>query len=567
MAVSSVTIVHTAAELAAAYAGAKDGDRIELAAGNYGAVTLSGRSFANGITITSADPNNHAVLTDQIVIKNSSNVTLTGIDLDAAKLGSSARANWVNVSFSSGVTVSDMTITGHIPTAAEGMNPNDPAATRLDPIAGYAYTCGLIVSNSTGTVVRNIDFQDLRIALTITDADNTLVDNVDIHDVREGINLNDVRDLKIQNSFFHDFTPWVPASGQGDHADMIQYWGVNSQIGVRNLTITDNVFLQPETALPTQTIFGDMSGGGSGVLARNFVITDNVIVNGHLNGISLGNVVGGQISGNLILPNELSLNDPAQIDTPAIGLFYSRNIAVFDNTYVPFGTPGRVVRMDSGTQASGTISIQNNTELSVNPKDPLFWHAYAQAVLTGSVVPTPPPPTPGLDTSGMNATDLALFLSAAANIKMGTDNADAIQADDSDTFIFGLNGNDLIKEWRGNDVLSGGGGSDRFVVNLNLGGPQSRDLILDLDFTEKDVLMVTSDAGSFSDAADPSNQLRTLSGGAIAWINSLADLKELVASGAMTAATAADGDGLALTFADAPGRVIELAGFDLYDLA
>lgn len=167
----------------------------------------------------------------------------------------------------------------------------------------------------------------------------------------------------------------------------------------------------------------------------------------------------------------------------------------------------------------------------------------------------------------MNATDLALFLSAAANIKMGTDNADAIQADDSDTFIFGLNGNDLIKEWRGNDVLSGGGGSDRFVVNLNLGGPQSRDLILDLDFTEKDVLMVTSDAGSFSDAADPSNQLRTLSGGAIAWIDSLADLKELVASGAMTAATAADGDGLALTFADAPGRVIELAGFDLYDLA
>jgi hypothetical protein len=83
---------------------------------------------------------------------------------------------------------------------------------------------------------------------------------------------------------------------------MIQYWGTNGEWGIDGLTIANNIFLETDGGW-TQSIFGHVAGGNaSNVRFRDFEISDNLIVNNHLHGISLGNVTDSEIHHNLLLP-------------------------------------------------------------------------------------------------------------------------------------------------------------------------------------------------------------------------------------------------------------------------
>lgn len=572
----TIHLVSTAAELMTAYQGAEDGDTIQLAAGDYGAVTLSGKTFSSGLTITSADPDNRAVLTDELLLQHTSNVTVTGIDVTPAQLGDSARDNWVTLRNCEDVTVSDMVITGYVPGDAEGLDSEDPNATRLVAISGEPYACGMYITNSTGTVVQGVEIADVRVALTIGDSTDTLVNEIFVHDDREGINLFDVTELTIQNSEFYNLDPWLPSSGNGDHGDFIQYWGVGTDRGIHKLTIDNNSFIQPPGADGIQTIFGYLDGTTASTPASNFVITDNVIVGTHVHAIVMEDVKHGEISGNVIVPNDLSVDDPEQIDTPAINVFNSRHIDVYDNTVLPF-TESSLLRMDTISQNNGTIEIYDNTELSTDPNSEMFWQNWAEAILAGEPLPgdgegdAPPDediPDDNIpvDTDGLNSNDLLRLQAEGADLRIGTNEVDVMHYGSTDSFLFAMESNDTLREGAGSDILSGGDGRDRFVVNLGLGEGETRDLIVDLDFSIGEVLTVISAPGSFTNDADPNNDLRLMSGGKIAWVDSVDDLLELIAAGEMTASEAADGDGLALVFADATDKVIEIASLTMDDL-
>ncbi|MBA2921092.1 lyase, partial [Sphingomonas sp. MAH-20] len=72
--------VATAAELSSAIAGAAGGDRIVVADGNYGKLSIFNRSFDSTVTIVAANPGAGAHF-DGLTITGSKNVSLVGLDL------------------------------------------------------------------------------------------------------------------------------------------------------------------------------------------------------------------------------------------------------------------------------------------------------------------------------------------------------------------------------------------------------------------------------------------------------------------------------------------------------
>ena len=75
-----MVMVENGAELLAALSSAEAGEVIELAAGDYGDVTINQYSFTDYVTIKSQDPQQMAVF-DTLSVKNSSYLRFEGIDV------------------------------------------------------------------------------------------------------------------------------------------------------------------------------------------------------------------------------------------------------------------------------------------------------------------------------------------------------------------------------------------------------------------------------------------------------------------------------------------------------
>ncbi|MBL9059818.1 MAG: hypothetical protein JNK88_07325, partial [Mangrovicoccus sp.] len=128
--------VSNASQLQAAFASAKDGDRIELAAGKYGNVQLAGRSFATGVTIASADSAKPAVL-ESLNLDKVAGLDLADITIDPTGFGQNgSKTTRLLVTNSRDLDFSGLSIEGHIPTTAEGVNPKAKSTQRDDAIAG-----------------------------------------------------------------------------------------------------------------------------------------------------------------------------------------------------------------------------------------------------------------------------------------------------------------------------------------------------------------------------------------------------------------------------------------------
>ena len=97
---------------------------------------------------------------------------------------------------------------------------------------------------------------------------------------------------------------------------------------------------------------------------------------------------------------------------------------------------------------------------------------------------------------------------------------------------------------------AGGEGADKFVFDLRSHTGPGHDLITDFSFADGDWLQVlTAEAGSFWNDADPARALRLSADGSSVQLRSFADLAEAVASGALKASESADGTGILLSVA------------------
>jgi len=282
--------------LYSALAKAKGGETIALAGGDYGKMLLAAKSgfditFPSNVTITSANPNNPAVFSG-IDIRGAANLTFDGMVFDYTFApGDKIYSRPFSVSGGENITIRNSTFDGDV---ARGVSSVDD---------GYGFAIGLSVRGTSNVIIDGNEFSNFHRGMSITESRNITVTDNDLHSLRsDGMNFAEVTKVRIEGNYIHDFRG-SPTSA--DHCDMIQFWTNGTDSPSTNILIRGNV-LDIGNGTATQSIFMrndqvDLGLAGPEMFYRNVTIEQNVITNGHLHGIAVGETAGLIIRQNSVL--------------------------------------------------------------------------------------------------------------------------------------------------------------------------------------------------------------------------------------------------------------------------
>ena len=325
----TVINVSTAAGLYDAIAHAKGGDTIQLAGGNYGALVMNTYSgfninFPSNVTITSADPLHPATLTG-LALSGVSNLTLDGVVCDYTfKPGDQTYAAPFAVYGGQNISVQNCTFNGDV---ASGLTTADN---------GFGTGTALTIRGTTHVNVSDNEISNFCRGITVMQSSDVTVAGNDIYNLRmDGMELAQVQGVTIQANYIHDFRG-SPTSG--DHPDMIQFWTTGTTQPSTNINISGNV-LDIGAGTWTQSIFMrnelvETGAAGQSMYYQNISIADNVITNGHTNGIVVGEAAGVSINHNTLLHSDGGNVDgvDSSVEIPRITVATnSTNVAVTGN--------------------------------------------------------------------------------------------------------------------------------------------------------------------------------------------------------------------------------------------
>ena len=309
--------VSTLAGLYNALAHATGGETILLAAGDYGKLSLMTKSgfditFPSNVTIKSADPG-HPASFSGMDIRGAANLTLDGLTFDYTFApGHNVYSRPFKVSGSENIAIRNSTFDGDV---AQGVS----------AVAdGYGFAIGLSIGGSTGVTLENNEIFNFHRGIVSGGVNNYTIVGNDIHSIRsDGMDFTQVSNTLIEGNYIHDFRR-SPTSG--DHADMIQFWTNGTTIPSKNVTIRGN-HLDIGAGDSTQSIFMrndmvDRGLAGIEMYYRNILIEENVIVNGHAHGITVGETMGLTIRNNSVLHSDGGNADglDASVEIPRISV-------------------------------------------------------------------------------------------------------------------------------------------------------------------------------------------------------------------------------------------------------
>lgn len=296
---ATIYTVSTSDELYEALAKAQGGDEIRLASGDYGDLTLNSKSgfditFDAPVTITSLDPENPASLSE-MQLHGASNLTFDNIVFDYQY--SSEDSEWISpfeIFNSSAITISNSVFEG------------DVASDRSVAEDGFGFGRGLYVKGSSDITIETTEFTTWHRGLLVVDTTDISVIGNDVHSIRsDGMDFVNVQGVLIEGNYIHDFHQ---SESSTDHMDMIQFWTAGTTSPSTDVIIRDNILDVGEGDL-TQAIFMrneavDSFDGGTDMYYQNILIEENVILNGHLHGITVGETNGLVIQNNTLLSTD-----------------------------------------------------------------------------------------------------------------------------------------------------------------------------------------------------------------------------------------------------------------------
>lgn len=268
----AIITVSSSAQLVSTLKSAAGGDVIKLAAGDYGKISLSGLHFASDVTVTSADPAQAAVLAG-LKVTNSSGLKFDTIEF---ALNPADKYFPITVSGSSDVHFSALNVHGLI-----------DGDSSIEAMA-------MMIRGSSNVGVTGSRFEELHHAVNFLDSDHVTISGNSFETIRsDGVRGGGTSDLIITNNYFTDFHP-VGA----DHPDAIQLWTTNTDQPASNITITGNVVERGEGGIIQGIFLRDQSGGK--VPYQDVTISDNIVLGGMYNGISVGNAQGLVMTNNVV---------------------------------------------------------------------------------------------------------------------------------------------------------------------------------------------------------------------------------------------------------------------------
>ena len=343
--------VSTAAELLNALHNCKGGETILLKEGIYGQLNLSASNipaFASQVIIASADATHPAVL-NGVDANGVGNLKFSALTFDYhATAGAALSIAPFNFSNCTNITISGSKFDGDM---AAGLNSVDD---------GYGTGSGLRVASSSNVVVENNSFTDFYRGGLFLDVTNLTVSGNDISKISsDGLDFINVDNVSIKSNHIHDFVFDLASSS---HADMIQFWTTGTTSPSTNIKITDN-FLDAGAGNWTQSIFMSQDVVGQGLTGtslnyQNVTISNNVIVNGHAHGITVGETNGLVIDNNTLI-QQVSAADGGSISIPKINIAAAATNVVITDNVVP-ATDGTLAHPSAGWIVSNNLIAQRD---------------------------------------------------------------------------------------------------------------------------------------------------------------------------------------------------------------
>lgn len=347
--VSAQTRIRNAGELEAALSKARGGEVLQLAPGHYGDLLLRGKAsspiaFARPVTITSLDPGARAVF-GSVTFFFVQNITFSEVDFTYVyKEGEKANASPFQMRDVSDITITRSHFTG------------DNARGTGTGADGYATARGVFFLGGRNIRVQDNVFRNWHRAGVFGRIEGLTVSGNEVADNRsDGFNFADVRDVLIERNYLHSFRINLAT---GDHPDMIQFWTNGTKAASERIVIRDN-FLDVAGGGITQSIFMrneevDKGRAGAELFYRDVRIVGNVIRNGHVHGITVGETNGLVIANNTLLQ---SVTPPRlmHVTVPAINIKpASINVRIENNISPRYPTPS------PGWTVTDNIQIQRN---------------------------------------------------------------------------------------------------------------------------------------------------------------------------------------------------------------
>jgi polygalacturonase len=337
-------------DLAAALAATPPGAILSLPRGDWGDLRLSGAGGPS--VIRSQDPSNPARLTG-MQLGSVTDLTLENLDLKYTWTAEDPTSKIINpLSKCERVTLRGLRITG------------DRARGGKDFEIGFGWAIGLGVRACKDVTVEGCEISRFHRGMMVRNCDRIKVRDNHIHGIRmDGMTFTSTQDLVVENNRIRNFERSIHS---GDHADMIQFWTQGSTRPSRDVLIRNNL-MDSGAGYYTQTIFMrneevDQGRAGSEMFYRDITIEDNMIINAHLHGISLGETNGLTIRRNTLAFNP---NSPGPDKRPGHVVWLprinvkdaSRNVTVTDN--IAAGFPD----VQPGWRVANNLSVQPHHRL------------------------------------------------------------------------------------------------------------------------------------------------------------------------------------------------------------